>query len=146
MGPHLVSGFTALELLFEYGEHESSSVAQILNVVRNKYWSHIDPCGNQYGHVNIENVGTVISGQLCGKLAGTGFLPPSARDYSIETSQTTKIMDPDDPKSKKNNLTPSKEEITDDESVEEVIACVSAKKKAARRKRMMISDDEQDER
>ena len=55
------------------------------------------------------------------------------------------IMDPDDPKSKKNNLTPSKEEITDDESVEEVIACVSAKKKAARRKRMMISDDEQDE-
>ncbi|RMX40766.1 hypothetical protein pdam_00020839 [Pocillopora damicornis] len=54
-------------------------------------------------------------------------------------------MDPDDPKSKKNNLTPSKEEITDDESVEEVIACVSAKKKAARRKRMMISDDEQGE-
>ena len=55
------------------------------------------------------------------------------------------IMDPDDPKGKKNNLTPSKEEITDDESVEEVIPCVSAKKKAARRKRMMISDDEQDE-
>ena len=26
-----------LELLFEYGEHESSSVAQILNVVRNSF-------------------------------------------------------------------------------------------------------------
>ena len=54
-------------------------------------------------------------------------------------------MEPDDPKSKKNNLTPRKEEITDVESVEEVIACASAKKKAALRKRIMISDDEQDE-
>lgn len=53
-------------------------------------------------------------------------------------------MEPDDPKSKKNNLTPRKEEITDVESVEEVIACASAKKKAALRKRIMISDDEQD--
>lgn len=54
-------------------------------------------------------------------------------------------MEPDDPKSKKNNLTPRKQKITDDESVEEVIASTSAKKNLALRKRIMISDDEQDE-
>lgn len=68
-----------------------------------------------------------------------------ALQYSTETSPTIEIIDPDDLKNKKSNLTPNMEEITDDESVEEVITCSSAKKKAAKRKRIMSSEEEEDD-
>lgn len=68
-----------------------------------------------------------------------------ALQYSTETSPTIEIIDPDDLKNKKSNLTPNMEEISDDESVEEVITCSSAKKKAAKRKRIMSSEEEEDD-